>query len=795
MLNPSFNAVKCLAFSTSMSLVLALTACGGQSSYDSDSDGFDSAHDGDCNDLDAAIYPGAQEVCADGIDQDCSGKDLIDCDGDGIERPVDCDDANSAIFPGQHEIAYDGIDQDCSGADRNDVDGDGQPAVYAVGVKGTDCNDADASIFAGADEIAYDGIDQDCNGRDLLDADGDGEDSVDYGGTDCNDGSDQVFPGADEIAYDGIDQDCSGEDLRDVDGDGVESSKVGGADCDDSLASVHPGAAEIAYDDVDQDCSGKDLVDVDLDGSDYPADCNDSDDAIRPGAAELACDAIDQDCDGLKRDEDCDGFSVPALGEGDCNDLDAGVHPGALDLRNDRDDNCDGVSDEVLSLDEPTALITGEAEQLVGSNMTSADLDGDGFRDLIVGAKDWKETDGEARGAVHILRGTADGIPSLDMAEAAGQALIIRGIGEGDLFGSSVATGDLDGDQVMDLVVGAPGVSAANGRTGAVYVFYGATTPWARNPRADEASVFLTGTQSGEGFGTLVSLVGDVDGRGAQDLLITAPGATINNLSNAGRAWLFTGESLWLAQSTQDAAFVASGAWPNARLGTSATGIGDLNGDGLADIALGAPGADGADGRVSVYFGGSDLSRWSGTTPDLELRSEAPQDAQGALGTVVTALGDVNGDGLADMGVSAPQAVGQAGRVFILFGAARMWESKVDLAIGSGAYFQGDAAGDGLGTTIGSGLVDEDDLSDFFMGTSGSDNGKVYLFLGTPGARWDVLPVTSAAAIWEGSSSAPLGQHLLVDDLDGDAISDLVLAGTVTVEDEAQDALFVFHWR
>lgn len=795
MLNPSFNAVKCLAFSTSMSLLLALTACGGESSYDSDSDGFDSIHDGDCNDLDASIHPGAQEVCADGVDQDCTGKDLIDCDGDGAERPADCDDANPAVLPGQPEIANDGIDQDCSGSDRNDLDGDGQAALYAVGAGGTDCNDADASIYAGAPEIAYDGIDQDCNGRDLLDADGDGEDALSAGGEDCNDQDDVIFPGASEVAYDGIDQDCSGADLRDVDGDGIEAAEVGGADCDDVSKSVYPGASEVAYDGIDQDCTGADLVDVDRDGSDFPADCNDADASVRPDATELACDAIDQDCDSLKRDEDCDGYVLPELGGNDCNDLDAGVHPGALDVRNDRDDNCDGDSDEVQTLDKPTALVTAESNQLIGSNMVAADLDGDGFRDLIVGAQDWTETDGEARGAVHILRGTADGIPSLDLADSQGQSLIIRGIGEGDLFGSSVSTGDLDRDGVVDLVVGAPGVSAANGRTGAVYVFYGATTPWARNPRADEASVFLTGTQAGEGFGTLVTLVGDVDGHGTSDLLITAPGATSNNLTNAGRAWLFTGESLWLAQSTKDAAFEVSGAWPNARLGASAAGIGDLNGDGFADIALGAPGADSGDGRVCIYFGGSDLTRWSSSTPDLELRSDAPQDSAGALGSVVSALGDVNGDGLADLAVSAPQAMDASGRVFLLFGSARAWESGLDLAIGYGAYFQGNQAGDQLGLTIGSGLVDEDDLSDFFLGTSGEAEGHVYLFLGVPGARWDVVPVSGAAAIWEASASAPLGQSLLVEDLDGDAISDLVLAGTVFENDDSRDALFVFHWR
>ena len=102
---------------------------------DNDGDGY-TENQGDCNDNDATIYPGAVEICGDGIDQDCSGMDLeclpdpneVDDDGDGFtENEGDCNDSDTTIFPGAIEICGDGIDQDCDGSDleciREDIPG------------------------------------------------------------------------------------------------------------------------------------------------------------------------------------------------------------------------------------------------------------------------------------------------------------------------------------------------------------------------------------------------------------------------------------------------------------------------------------------------------------------------------------------------------------------------------------------------------------------------------------------------------------------------------------------------
>src|SRR5687767_451842 len=87
-----------------------------------------------------------------------------DLDNDGVNVGEDCNDSDAAVHPGAEEVAYDGIVQDCDSADLADVDGDGHDA-RATG--GQDCNDDDASVHPGADDVCGDGIDQDCGGSDL----------------------------------------------------------------------------------------------------------------------------------------------------------------------------------------------------------------------------------------------------------------------------------------------------------------------------------------------------------------------------------------------------------------------------------------------------------------------------------------------------------------------------------------------------------------------------------------------------------------------------------------------------
>lgn len=173
---------------------------------------------GDCDDNNADANPGETETadqCGDSVDQDCNGSDLscntTDQDGDGQSgADGDCDDSNGNIYLGATEVPYDGIDQDCSGKDLTDVDGDGFDAVEA---DGADCNDNATGIYPGAPETA-DEADNDCDGATdegtaVFDDDGDGT-SENAG--DCDDANNAIHPGATEICGDSIDQDCDGAD-------------------------------------------------------------------------------------------------------------------------------------------------------------------------------------------------------------------------------------------------------------------------------------------------------------------------------------------------------------------------------------------------------------------------------------------------------------------------------------------------------------------------------------------------------------------------------------------------------
>jgi hypothetical protein len=273
---------------------------------DDDGDGWAEV-DGDCDDADPAVHPGAVDGDgaphgAAGDDGDCDGlldDGLTDDDGDGwAEVDGDCDDGDPAVHPGAGEVA-DGRDEDCNGC-VDDLDGDGDGATACPAPALRDCDPADAVDCAALAALS------------------DAPEGACADAVDCDDGDATAFPCAPEVPYDGRDQSCDGRDACDLDGDGFRAVECPGApapadgrpgDCDDGDAAVRPGGDEgDAPNGKDDDCDG--LVDEpwgDADGDGVPAEAGDCrDDPSVPGAREVFPGATER-CDN-RRDDDCDGF-------------------------------------------------------------------------------------------------------------------------------------------------------------------------------------------------------------------------------------------------------------------------------------------------------------------------------------------------------------------------------------------------------------------------------------------------------------------------------------------------------
>ncbi|MCO4768875.1 MAG: hypothetical protein KDA24_02520 [Deltaproteobacteria bacterium] len=410
-------------------------------STDADGDGVDTCS-GDCDDSDPTVFPGNTEVC-DGADNNCdlTVDEGFDADGDGFATcgadgdPLtvgdnDCDDGDAATYPGGAEFC-DAIDSDCDGSldEDFDVDGDGYTTCGADGnalsTGDNDCDDGEAATNPGATEVC-DAVDNNCDGatdepfdvdQDLVTTCGPDGDVLTLGDNDCDDGASTTYPGAAELC-DGVDNDCNGVvpptetdddgdgqsecngdcddadsanftgnaeicDLQDnncnsqvdegFDGDADGFSSCDG-DCNDSLASINPNAAELC-DGIDNDCNGSaDFAggegDADGDGALACEDCDDAEPLAFPGNSESCGDGIDNDCDGttdVSTDNDGDGVDTCS---GDCDDNDAAVFPGQTETCNGIDDDCDLTIDNGFDVD-------GDGVTTCGADGTAGNGDDD----------------------------------------------------------------------------------------------------------------------------------------------------------------------------------------------------------------------------------------------------------------------------------------------------------------------------------------------------------------------------------------------------------------------------------
>ena len=295
------------------------------------------------------------------------------------------------------------------------------------------------------------------------------------------------------------------------------------------------------------------------------------------------------------------------------------------------------------------------------------DLDGDGVTDIAAGAPD-DSTGGTDRGAVHIMfmnsDGTVKNTVKIDSTTPNGPTL-----SDFDNFGSSVsAIGDLDGDGVTDIAAGASRDDAGGTDRGAVHIMFMNSDGTVKNTVKIDSTTANGPTLSNiDNFGTSVSAIGDLDGDGVTDI---AAGANFDDAGGTDRGAvhiMFMNSDGTVKSTVKIDSTTANG--PTLSdidfFGTSVSAIGDLNGDGITDIAAGAifDDAGGTDrGAVHIMFMNSDGTVKStveinDTTPNGPTLSDIDQ-----FGTSVSAIGDLDGDGVTDIAAGAFDDAGGSNR-------------------------------------------------------------------------------------------------------------------------------------
>ncbi|MBN1140151.1 MAG: FG-GAP repeat protein [Anaerolineae bacterium] len=406
---------------------------------------------------------------------------------------------------------------------------------------------------------------------------------------------------------------------------------------------------------------------------------------------------------------------------------------------------------------------------------TAGDVNGDGYSDVIIGAHlyDNDETD---EGRAFVYHGSAGGL-------AAAAAWSVEGDQESAEFGYAVgAVGDVNGDGYGDVIVGAPFYDNGELNEGQAAVYHGSvgglSTVAAWTVESDQASA---------GLGYAVGAAGDVNGDGYSDVIV---GAHLydNGQTDEGRTFVYHGGAgglaavpAWAAESNQD----------NAEFGYAVGAAGDVNGDGYADVIVGAHRYDNGqtdEGRVFVYHGSA-----SGLSATAAWMAESDQ-ANAFFGHSVATAGDVNGDGYSDVIIGANRYdSGETDE-----GAAAVYHGSASGLSATPAWSaEGDQAGAYLGISVGTaGDVDGDGYADVIVGASGynngeTDEGRVYVYRGSASG----LSVTPA---WSAESNQAYGYCGFAvgtaGDVNGDGYSD-VIVGTYLYDgrppsDEGQAAVY-----
>ena len=455
------------------------------------------------------------------------------------------------------------------------------------------------------------------------------------------------------------------------------------------------------------------------------------------------------------------------------------------------------------------AVLLGEdvGDGAGGAVASRIDLNGDGYDDLIIGARDRSEAGPDA-GAVYVVFGHPDPWDAeMSLVDADGS---FQGVIDNEQAGWSVAgLSDVNWDGFDDLLVGAPYNDQQGDSAGKAYLVLGKAAGWGQDVSLGdaEASFVAAGLDETAKLGQAVASAGDVDGDGLGDLLVAAPLRHAGAYFDNGETFLFLGRtSGWATDmllTEADASFLGENY--DDESGSALAGGGDLDGDGLDDLVIAATGADHLeDNGGAVYLIAGRPAGWSQGT-DL-----ASADARfvgtleyGYVGTSLSMAGDVDGDGLDDLLVGAyhaDQACNGCGYVYLIRGRAGGWNTDVPMSSVDG-WFVGEAEEDRGGYSVAiTADHDGDGATDLWIGAPRSaelahSGGQAYFLRGTPQLWGTNVPLGVADGYLRGEVEyAEVGIAAAAGDLNGDGLADLVAGayGNTWIGADAGQAQILF---
>ncbi|MET7257509.1 FG-GAP-like repeat-containing protein [Dyadobacter fermentans] len=418
-----------------------------------------------------------------------------------------------------------------------------------------------------------------------------------------------------------------------------------------------------------------------------------------------------------------------------------------------------------------TFLECNQANAMMGFAVAGAgDVDGDGFSDVMAGARLY--SNGQAlEGAAFVFKGSANGLI------IANPTVIESNQVDARLGHALSSAGDVNGDGFSDIALGAYQFDNGSTNEGAVMIYYGSAIGINSVP-----SLTLESDQAEAQFGISVACAGDVNADGYPDLIVGSRYYD-KGQANEGAAFIYQGSQAGLNPMPVS---VLESNQTDAWLGSAVAPAGDVNGDGYADVAIGATGFSNGEtfeGGVFIYHGST-----SGLTnnPTKILESNV---INGYMGFTVTNAGDVNGDGYGDIAVGSPKySDGQLdeGKFYLFYGSSNGLNNQ---------YFtsqESNQADTHLGSSIASiGDLNSDGYDDIIVGAisfGDDDRGAATIFFGaSSGLNINAPQATTGKNAQEGfGSDVSTG-----GDINGDGYQDIVVGAPGY--DNGDGAVYLFY--